>query len=147
MRYPPEGVRGVAFSNRACLYGDNFRAYLYNSAQLLTIVQIESPAAVANVEAIAAVPGVDVLFVGPSDLSHSLGRLGDFQNPEFTAAIDRVARAAREHGKVSGLLLPSPADFAHYHGLGYRFIASGSDAVLLNKAARALVASIKGSAG
>jgi 4-hydroxy-2-oxoheptanedioate aldolase len=143
MRYPPAGVRGVAFSNRAGGYGSNFRPYLAASAALITVVQIESPTAVQNADAIAAIDGVDVLFVGPSDLSHSMGMLGNFEHPDFVAAIQRTATAARSHGKQCGILLPAPKDFKHYYDLGYRFIASGSDAVLLNNAARALVEGIR----
>ena len=143
MRYPPDGVRGVAFSNRAGGYGSNFRPYMAGSLALITVVQIESPAAVENVDAIAAIDGVDVLFVGPSDLSHSMGMLGNFEHPDFVAAIRRTAAAASAHGKQCGILLPSPKDFKKYYDLGYRFIASGSDAVLLNNAARALVEGIR----
>ncbi|MBN9661888.1 MAG: 2-dehydro-3-deoxyglucarate aldolase [Acidobacteria bacterium] len=144
MRYPPLGVRGVAFSNRVCEYGANFRPYLEaSSTALLTIVQIETRAAVENVDAIAAVEGVDVLFIGPSDLSHSYGVLGQFDHPEFTAAIAKTVEAARRHGKALGILLPRPDDLEHYRSLGFRFIASGSDAVLLNNAARSLVHNLR----
>lgn len=144
MRYPPGGVRGVAFSNRVCEYGSNFRPYLEAStAALLTIVQIETRSAVANVDAIAAVDGVDVLFIGPSDLSHSYGILGQFDHPDFTAAIAATVAAANKHNKTLGILLPSPADLEKYRALGFRFIASGSDAVLLNNAARSLVKSLR----
>jgi 4-hydroxy-2-oxoheptanedioate aldolase len=143
MRYPPAGVRGVAFSNRACAYGANFRPYLEGSAALLTIVQIESPTAVKNAEAIAAVEGVDVLFIGPSDLSHSMGILGNFEHPDFDFAVRRIAQSSRSRGKYCGILLPSPRDLTRFLELGYRFVASGSDAVLLNNAARALVQSLQ----
>jgi 4-hydroxy-2-oxoheptanedioate aldolase len=142
MRYPAGGIRGVAFSNRACLYGTNFRPYMQGCTNLLTVVQIESPVAVQNANAIAATDGVDVLFVGPSDLSHSMGMLGQFDHPDFVAAIDRTARAAAAHGKHCGILLPAPGDFSRYYEKGYRFLASGSDAVLLNNAARSLVGTI-----
>ena len=144
MNYPPLGVRGVAFSNRACEYGSNFQPYLEASADaLLTIVQIETRTAVENVDAIASVRGVDVLFIGPTDLSHSYGILGEFDHPDFLHAIDLTVAAAKRHGKSLGILLPKPPDFTHYHDLGFRFIASGSDAVLLNNTARALVKSIR----
>jgi 4-hydroxy-2-oxoheptanedioate aldolase len=144
MRYPPLGVRGVAFSNRVCQYGANFRPYLEASSEaLLTIVQIETKAAVEQVDSIAAVDGVDVLFIGPSDLSHSYGILGQFDHPEFVGAITRTVKAAQQHGKDLGILLPKPDDLAHYVSLGFRFIASGSDAVLLNNAARGLVQSLR----
>ncbi len=135
MRYPPAGVRGVAFSNRACGYGSNSRPYMEGSKALLTIVQVESPTAVANAEAIAAVEGVDVLFIGPADLSHSMGMLGNFDHPDFIAAIRRTAEAARSQGKHCGILLPSMKEFRKFFDLGYRVIASGSDAMLLNSAA------------
>ena len=143
MHYPGRGVRGVAFSNRACMYGTNMRPYMEGSANLLTIVQIESPQAVGNADAIAALDGVDVLFVGPTDLSHSMGVLGQFDAPEFVRAIENTVQAAAKHGKQAGLLLPAPADFARYYKAGYRFIASGSDAVLLNNAARNLVTTLR----
>lgn len=143
MRYPPAGVRGVAFANRAAGYGSNFRPYLAGSPSLMAIVQIESPLALENVDAIAAIEGVDVLFIGPSDLSHSMGILGNFEHPDFVAAVQRTAEAALSHGKHCGILLPSPKDFKTYYDLGYRFIASGSDAVLLSNAARSLVAGIR----
>lgn len=143
MRYPPAGVRGVAFANRACGYGSNSRPYMQGSTALLTIVQIESPTAVANCDAIADVEGVDVLFIGPSDLSHSMGMLGNFEHPDFVAAIRRTAQAALSRGKHCGILLPRPQDFKTYFEHGYRFMASGSDAALLNNAARSLVEGIR----
>jgi 4-hydroxy-2-oxoheptanedioate aldolase len=147
MRYPPEGVRGVAFSNRACAFGSNFRPYMEASlGSLLCIVQIETPEAVANVEAIAAMDGVDVLFIGPSDLSHSLGILGQFDHPRYRDAVDRTAAAAARSGKATGILLPKPDDLAFYRERGFTFLAAGSDGVLLNNAARALVNKLKGNA-
>lgn len=146
MRYPPEGVRGVAFANRACAFGSNFRPYMEASlSSLLCIVQIETPEAVANVDAIAAVDGVDVLFIGPSDLSHSLGILGQFDHPLYRDAVDKTGQAGTRHGKATGILLPKPEDLGFYRERGFTFLASGSDGVLLNNAARALVAKLKGS--
>jgi len=143
MRYPPAGVRGVARANRACNWGSDFRAYLEGSRSLLAIIQIESPVAVENAEVIAAVDGVDVLFIGPSDLSHSLGRLGDFGHPDFLSALRRTAHAALSRGKHCGILLPNPKDLKRYVDLGFQLVAAGSDAGLLNTAARSLVQSLK----
>jgi 4-hydroxy-2-oxoheptanedioate aldolase len=144
MRYPPDGVRGVAFSNRACAFGSSFLPYLEASRDaLLCVVQIETPDAVANVDAIAAVDGVDVLFIGPSDLSHSLGILGQFDHPRYREAVDRTAEAGARHSKATGILLPKPDDLSFYRSRGFTFLASGSDGVLLNNAARALVAKLK----
>jgi 4-hydroxy-2-oxoheptanedioate aldolase len=146
MRYPPEGVRGVAFANRACGFGSNFRPYMEASlGALLCIVQIETPEAVANADAIAAVDGVDVSFIGPSDLSHSLGILGQFDHPRYVDAVDKTAAAGARHGKATGILLPKPDDLGFYRQRGFTFLASGSDGVLLNNAARALVTKLKGS--
>jgi 4-hydroxy-2-oxoheptanedioate aldolase len=116
---------------------------LEGSTSLLTIVQIESPTAVENAEAIAAVEGVDVLFIGPSDLSHSLGIFGKFEHPNFVAAVQRTAQAALSQGKHCGILLLDPKDIKRYLDAGYRFIAAGSDAVLLHNAARSLVQSLQ----
>ncbi len=144
MRYPPEGVRGVAFSNRACHFGSNFRPYVDSAKEtLLGIMQIESPEAIRNIDDIAAVDGVDVLFIGPSDLSHSLGILGQFEHPCFCEAVETIAAAAKRHGKILGILLPKPDEFERFWTLGARFIASGSDGVLLNNAARAVVGRLR----
>ncbi len=135
MRYPPKGIRGVGFSNRSAGYGTNFRPYLEASENLLTIIQIESEAAVQSARQIAAVPGVDILFVGPTDLSFSMGMLGEWENPRFLAHMEHVAASAILEGKVPGMLLPTPDHFDRFHAMGYRFLASGADVVLLNNAA------------
>ena len=109
IRYPPDGVRGVAFSNRACAFGSNFLPYMEASLDaLLCVVQIETPDAVANVDAISAVDGVDVLFIGPSDLSHSLGILGQFDHPRYREAVDRTAEAAPATARPPASCSPNP---------------------------------------
>ncbi|MBI3280204.1 MAG: 2-dehydro-3-deoxyglucarate aldolase [Acidobacteria bacterium] len=143
MRYPPAGVRGVASSNRACAYGSNLRPYVEGCAKVLTIIQIESPAAVEQADMIAAVAGVDLLFLGPSDLSFAMGIFGEFDHPDFAGAVQRTAEAASRNGKHCGILLPAGHTVAAYHALGYRLIVSGADAVLLNQSARALVQSLE----
>jgi len=142
MRYPPDGVRGVASSTRACQYGANFQPYLAGSKNLLSMIQIESEAAVACVEEIVAVSGVDVLFLGPWDLSFGMGIMGEFDHPRFVAAVERTAAAAAAHGKYAGILLPANKTIAHYHALGYRFILSGADAIMLQQAARVAAKSL-----
>lgn len=137
LRYPPAGTRGVAVANRACHFGVSHVEYMASSADvLLGIVQVESEAAVASVEAIAAVDGVDVLFVGPMDLTQSLGIFGQFDHARYCAALEAISGAARRHSKSLGVLTGKPEDVERYHGLGFRFIASGSDGTLLNAAAR-----------
>jgi len=142
MRYPPEGTRGVASSVRACEYGANFQPYLAGSTNLLSMIQIESEAAVACVEEIAAVPGVDILFLGPWDLSFGMGIMGEFDHPRFLAAVERTSAAAAAHGIAAGVLLPANKTVAHYHALGYRFILSGADAIMLQQAARTAAKSL-----
>lgn len=141
MRYPPQGVRGVARSNRAAGFGQDFAAYFAEANEnLLTVVQIETAEAIANVEEIAAVEGVDVLFVGPLDLSVSLGIPGQSTHPDFRAAIRRVIDAARKAGKAAGILLGSAEQIAPTVEDGFTFIAVGSDGVMVAQGMNALSA-------
>ena len=103
---------------------------------LLGVVQIESESALASVDSIAAVDGADVLFVGPMDLTQSLGILAQFDHPRYGEALEVVSAAARRHGKSLGVLMARPEDFDRYPALGFRFIACGSDGTLLNAGAR-----------
>ena len=98
--YPPAGDRGVATYNRACRFGLDPGALDRANAEVLGVVQIESAAAVAVADQIAALDGVDVLFVGPRDLSHDLDVPGDLTAPAFIEATDQVLAACRRHGKV-----------------------------------------------
>lgn len=140
MRYPPEGVRGVASLTRATGFGPGFREYFARAnGELLTIVQIETPAGVAAADEIAAVDGVDVLFVGPLDLSTSLGIQGQYTNPHFLDAIESVTAAAAKHGKASGILALDSAMLAPMLERGMTFVAHGSDGGLVASGMRANV--------
>lgn len=130
--YPPDGIRGVARMNRAGGFGQGFGEYFRGAARdLLLIVQIETPAAAAAAEEIAAVDRVDALFVGPMDLSVNMGIMEQFENAEFGHAVEHVAAAARRHGKAAGILLPRPEDAIRYRGMGYTLVAAGSDSGLV----------------
>jgi 4-hydroxy-2-oxoheptanedioate aldolase len=131
LRYPPEGDRGVATYNRMCGYGLDPAALDRSNSDVLGIVQIETLAALGAVAEIAALDGVDVLFVGPRDLSHALDVPGQTQAPAYLAALDRVVAAADAHGKVAGLLVPDGAAAARMTAAGWRFLAIGSDTTLL----------------
>ena len=132
MRYPPEGVRGVARSPRAAGFGQEFDTYFAEAnANLLTIVQIETAEAVENAEEIAAVEGVDVLFIGPLDLSVSLGIPQQPAHPDFRAALNRVVAAARQAGKAAGILIPAAEQISPTVADGFTFIAVGSDGGLV----------------
>jgi 2-keto-3-deoxy-L-rhamnonate aldolase RhmA len=128
MRYPPRGVRGVAKMTRASTFGANFDAYFANAHRwLVTLAQIETAEAVANAPAIAGVDGVDVLFVGPMDLTTSMGIAGQYHNPRFHEALRVVAEAAKDAGKAVGILLLDPANLGLCRRLGYTVVALGSD--------------------
>ena len=140
MRYPPRGVRGAARFHRANGYGQQFEPYFAEANDaLLTVVQIETAEAVANADAIAAVDGVDVLFVGPLDLSVSLGIMGQMQHPDFRVAVKRVIDACAAHGKSPGILLPGADMIAGAVEDGYRFLAAGSDGSAVAAGMKSLV--------
>lgn len=131
-RYPPAGCRGVASSTIATEFGLSTDAYHRDAPnKTLTIVQIETRQAVENIDAIAAVDGVDVVFVGPLDLSFNLGCPKQFDHPDLQAALDRVTKACDQHGKACGIL--STIEKAQEHiDRGFTFIAVGSDAGALH---------------
>lgn len=135
LRYAPQGMRGVAGTPRAAGYGRGFQEYYDQANQnLLTVVQIETQKSLDNLEAIAAVDGVDVLFVGPLDLSISLNLPGRFQDKDYCRALERVAQAAKQAGKAAGILLPSTEEIPMLADMGYTFIAVDTDGGLLIKA-------------
>jgi 2-keto-3-deoxy-L-rhamnonate aldolase RhmA len=131
-RIPPLGVRGAAQSTRASGYGFGYERYVAEAnASLLLVAQIESREGVENAEAIAGVDGIDVLFVGPLDLSIDLGLPADRPRGAFAEAVSRVAEAARRQGKVAGVLVRGPEQARDYADLGFTFIAMGSDRGLI----------------
>jgi 4-hydroxy-2-oxoheptanedioate aldolase len=148
MRYPPAGIRGVAAGVRGPGYGTVPHAELrLLNDRLLGVFQVESGVAVEAADALAAIDGVDVLFVGPADLSHDLGIPGEFSNPRFVAALDRVAAAAAAHGKAAGMLLSDASEVPAYLARGYRFLGIGSDYGLLTKGARSQLAEARAAIG
>jgi len=127
-RFPPLGVRGVSKFNRAAGFGQDFeQAYAHSHERLVVIAQIETPEALANLDAIAAVDGIDVLFLGPLDLSTNLGIPSQFEHPRFLAARAQVADAARRNGKAAGILLANAEQIPATRHEGYTVIALGSD--------------------
>jgi len=97
------------------------------------VVQIETGEAVANLESIAAVEGVDVLFVGPLDLSVSLNMPDRFDDPAFRKVLAKVGEASRAAGKAAGILLPGPELIELVHSLGFTFVAAGADGGMVVK--------------
>ena len=138
LRYPPDGVRGVALRTRGGGHGSVAHAAVRDLNEwILGIVQIESPGAVAEADQIAAIDGVDVLFVGPADLSHSLGVPGQFEHDRYRSAIDTVIGACAAHGKAAGILVYDPAVVPALRGQGFRFIGIGGAGATLGDTARA----------
>jgi 4-hydroxy-2-oxoheptanedioate aldolase len=137
LRYPPAGDRGVATYNRACRFGLDPGALVRANDEVLGVVQVESASAVERVDEIAAIDGVDVLFVGPQDLSHNLGVPGDLEAATYLAAVERVRAAAARHGKACGLLVRDGATAAARQADGWTFVAVGSDTTLLAAAVAA----------
>jgi len=147
MRYPPLGIRGVAKLTRATAFGAGFDEYFAHAHEwLLTVPQIETPEGVANANAIAAIDGVDVLFVGPMDLTTSLGIPGDYEHPRSIEALTHVAAAARKAGKAAGILLQNPAHVAMCRELGFSFIALGSDGGAVANGLRQSLAALRAAA-
>jgi 2-keto-3-deoxy-L-rhamnonate aldolase RhmA len=138
-RYPPRGVRGVASVHRANRYGRVAGYYAGADDQMCVLVQLETRGALDALEAIAAVEGVDGLFVGPSDLAASLGHPGNNAHPEVRGAIEQACRRARALGKPVGILAPIEADARAYFEMGFAYVAVGSDIVVLRKGCDALV--------
>ena len=140
VRYPPDGVRGVALSTRGAGLGERAHADIRGiNEQIVGIIQIESASAVERAAEIAALDGADVLFVGPADLSHSLGVPGQFTSPVYQAALETVVSAADAAGKATGILLRDIATLPRHLELGFRFIALGSDDAFVAQGARAMV--------
>jgi 4-hydroxy-2-oxoheptanedioate aldolase len=144
LHYPPFGNRGVAKMVRATAFGLNFNQYYQESKEnILGIVQIETKESLNHLDEIAAVEGVDVLFIGPADLSMELGIFEQFDNPIFLNAVKNIVQAAKNAGKATGILFFNPNDYKKYHDMGIRFIACGADATFVANGAREMAKMLK----
>lgn len=143
-RFPPRGIRGVASAtSRASGFGAN-RAYLAKAHETISlIVQIESKAGVAAIEDIAAVEGVDALFIGPGDLAASLGHLGDPMHSDVQDVISAAIARIKAAGKPAGIFAVSIEDARARMQSGVRFVSIGADVVLLSNGARALLSAAR----
>ena len=147
-KYPPLGSRGVGVA-RAQGYGNNFDAYVTNAnADTLLLVQIEHREAVENIENILSVTGIDGVFIGPYDLSLSLGIPGKLNHPDILAAKQKVLTATLAHGLIAGMHFVQPqtaaSDCQKAISEGYRFIALGTDILFLGDSARDLYSKVHG---
>jgi len=134
-RYPPIGFRGAAAQMRGTSYG--FAADYYDTVNdnILVAVQIESAGAVKRIPEIAAVPGIDMVFIGPRDLSASIGKLNKFDDPEVKALVSQAETAIKASGKWLGSVATSAADAKAKAARGYNLLIPASDVSLLRAAA------------
>lgn len=145
-RYPPEGRRGAAFGFQHDDYAAGAPAdkMAKANAEILIIAQVETERALANVDAIAATPGVDVIWIGQFDLSNFLGVPGDFESKTYLDAWAEITAAARRHGKAMGAMAPNPAWAADYAAQGIEMIAAGTDQGALISGFTAITGPAKG---
>ena len=140
VRYPPLGVRGVSTTQRANRYGRIAGYHARAPAATCLLVQLETRAALAQLESVAAVDGVDGIFIGPADLSADFGHLGNPGHPEVQAAIADACARCRKAGTPAGILAPAEADAKRYLEMGFTFVAVGSDLGVLRRGAEDLLA-------
>ena len=130
-RYPPQGVRGVAGVHRASQYGRATDYFKTANDEIAVVIQLETPLAIERLPQIAAVPGVDALFMGPSDLSAALGRIGELDHPDVQALIAKAAHTAHAAGKPIGIIGATPEVLGRFMAYGYDWGAIASDISLL----------------
>ena len=143
-RYPPGGVRGVAGTHRGSRYGTIPDYAKRAHEEICVIVQIETLAAFGELEAIASVPGVDSLFIGPSDLSASMGLLGDIGNPAVQEKLAAGAQACKRIGKPCGIIGFNPEMAKKFLGYGFSWVAVSSDLALMVGRAQEYLGAMRG---
>jgi len=132
-KYEPRGSRGLAATRSAGFglqapIGDYVRQ---SNRETLVVVQVESAEGVANIEELVAVDGVDVIFIGPTDLSHSLGHVGNPSHPEVQAAMERIATVVSASDKALGIFVGTPTDAVVWRNRGARYLLTGLEPLLL----------------
>ena len=143
-RYPPHGIRGVSVAARASRYG-RVPGYLTKANdEICVLVQVETRMALSELEQIAEVPGIDGVFIGPSDLAASLGHLGNPQATDVQTAIKDAVTRLKALGKPAGILTGNEEEARRYIDWGYLFVAVGADVGLLARNADELAKKFKG---
>ena len=144
--YPPAGRRGAAFGVAHDDYGSDTPTTVMAHAadRTLVIAQIETVEGLNEVEAIAAVPGIDVVWLGHFDLSNFMGIPAQFQHPDFLAAVRRIVSATTGNGKIAGFMASNDSWSREYWGHGFRMLAYGPDHLLLQAAMRSGLAHLRG---
>ncbi|HUP97750.1 MAG TPA: HpcH/HpaI aldolase/citrate lyase family protein [Usitatibacter sp.] len=143
LRYPPEGIRGVAGTTRASRYGRVADYFARASDELCLLVQVETRRGLDNLEAIAGVHGIDGVFIGPADLAAGLGHLGEQGHAEVQSAIQDAIKRIRACRKPAGILTPDEATARRYIEWGTTFTAVGLDAVILARESEKLAAKFR----
>lgn len=143
VRYPKAGVRGVAGSTRATRFGRIKDYFRQSDAEVCLLLQLESEAALENLESIAAIDGVDGIFIGPADLHASLGHLGEVAHDDVLPAIDDAIKRIARAGKAPGILTAKEDLARRWLNLGATFVAVGADVGILARGADALAAKFK----
>jgi 4-hydroxy-2-oxoheptanedioate aldolase len=139
VKYPPAGSRGLGTSMARAARWNSVSGYVGQADdQMCVIVQVESSRALQNIDAIAAVDGIDAVFIGPSDLSASMGYGGDASRPEVLSAVTDALRRVRQAGKHAGLLCLDTSRVGHFVDAGANFVGIGVDTLLIGNAARSL---------
>jgi 2-keto-3-deoxy-L-rhamnonate aldolase RhmA len=143
VRYPPDGWRGMAGMSRASRFGTAPDYLTTANTGISVILQLETLQAVEQLESIAAVPGVSALFMGPGDLSATMGLPGKLTHPSVMAVMADVARRCRAVGMPVGTVGGTPEVVAQYRAMGYNFLAIASDLGLMMRSATAALASVR----
>ena len=145
-RYAPIGIRGVFSGMRAMKYGFDPGYHAHAADGLLVMVQVESVKAIDNIPEIAGVDGIDLVFIGPRDLSATLGRVNQFDDPVVRGQIDRAERAILESGKLLGSIATGGRDACGMISRGYNLVVCGSDVSLLGAGLRSMLQEVRGNA-
>ena len=145
--YPPEGIRGMAGMSRASRFGTAPNYFGSANAGISVILQLETPTAVAALEEIAALPGVDALFLGPADLSGSMGHVGQLTHPAVMALMADAVKRCKAAGKPVGTVGGTPELVRDYRAMGFDFVAIASDLGLLMRAATGAVQALRDAPG
>ncbi len=144
MQYPPKGIRGVGSALARASRWNRVPNYLHKAGdEMCLLVQVENVRGFENLDAIAAVPGVDGVFIGPADLSASFGHLGNANHPDMLARIDDAIARIRKAGKAAGILSFDEAASRRYIEMGCGFVAVGADGTVLARGVEALAARFK----
>ncbi|HEY8242681.1 MAG TPA: HpcH/HpaI aldolase/citrate lyase family protein [Casimicrobiaceae bacterium] len=143
-RYPPDGIRGAAGVHRGSRYGTVPGYFKAAASEICVAVQVETLQALDNLEAIANVPGVDSVFVGPGDLSASMGHLGDIAHADVQAKLAHAAAVCKRLGKPTGIIGPNPEMVERFAKYGYNWIAVGSDMSMMVGRAQEWLGKLRG---